>query len=114
MELSTGGDPVMAIGGFTGSDMAPTLAAFQQMVAAHEVHYYVAGGAAGGFAGFAEGGALGDFADFGGEGDRAAAGARGGPGSDSAQITAWVESHFTAKTVGGSTVYDLTAPTGGS
>jgi hypothetical protein len=53
-----------------------------------------------------------------GEADRPAAGdrtaARGGTGSDSAQITAWVESHFTAKTVGGSTVYDLTAPGTGS
>jgi len=45
-------------------------------------------------------------------GDRTAA--RGGPGSDSGQVTARVASHFTAKTVGGSTVYDLTAPGAGS
>jgi hypothetical protein len=43
MELSTGGDPVMAIGGFSGSDPAPALAEFQQMVTSHEVHYFVAG-----------------------------------------------------------------------
>jgi hypothetical protein len=59
-------------------------------------------------------GDFGDFGDFGGEGDRAAAGARSGTGSDSAQIKAWVEGRFTAKTVGGSTVYDLTAPVSGS
>jgi hypothetical protein len=120
MELSTGGVPVMAIGGFSGSDPAPTLAEFQQMVAAHEVHYFVAGGGAGGFAGLPvtspSGGAIGDrFGDAGpargagGAGGIGAA-ARGGAGSDSAQITSWVEAHFTAQTVGGEAVYDLTAP----
>ena len=94
MELSTGGDPVMAIGGFSGSDPAPTLAQFQQLVASHEVHYFVAGAAAsrrGGFGG-------------------AGAASRGGASSDAAQITSWVEGHFTAKSAGGTTVYDLTAP----
>ena len=87
-------------GGFSGSDPTPTLAAFEQMVAAHEIHYFAAGGAgggAGGFAAFTGGGA-----------------GRGGAGSDSTQITSWVESHFTAKTVGGETVYDLSAPAAGS
>ena len=96
MELSTGGDPVMAIGGFSGSDPAPTLAEFQRMIAAHQVHYFVAGGGVAG--GFARG--------TGGIG----AGARGGVGTDSAQITSWVEAHFTAQAVGGETVYDLAAP----
>jgi len=46
---------------------------------------------------------------------RAAGGAaRGGAGSDAAQITSWVEAHFTATTVGGQAVYDLTAPNAGS
>jgi 4-amino-4-deoxy-L-arabinose transferase-like glycosyltransferase len=37
------GKPVMAMGGFSGSDPCPTLAGFQKMVAAGEVHYvYVA------------------------------------------------------------------------
>jgi hypothetical protein len=85
MELSTGGVPVMAVGGFSGTDPAPALAQFQQMDAAHQVHYFVAGGAGGG-----------------GGGGRAQ--------SNSAQVTAWVEAHFAAKTVGGGTVYDLTAP----
>ncbi|GMA20484.1 hypothetical protein GCM10025862_25050 [Arsenicicoccus piscis] len=35
----------------------------------------------------------------------------GGSEGGSSQITSWVESHFTATTVGGTTVYDLTAPT---
>jgi 4-diphosphocytidyl-2C-methyl-D-erythritol kinase len=34
----------------------------------------------------------------------------GGGSSDASQITAGVESHFTSKTVGGTTVYDLTSP----
>ena len=104
MELGTGGVPVMAVGGFSGSDPTPTLAAFEQMVAAHEVHYFAAGGAGGG-----GGGGGGGFAGFAGGGA-----GRGGAGSDSGQITSWVESHFTAKTVGGETVYDLSAPAAGS
>ena len=96
LELSTGGVPVMAIGGFSGSDPAPSLAEFQQLVAAHEVHYFVAGAGGG----------------FGGAGGAGGAG-RGG-GNDASQVTAWVEAHFTAQTVGGTTVYDLTTPSAGS
>jgi 4-amino-4-deoxy-L-arabinose transferase-like glycosyltransferase len=155
MELATGGTPVMAIGGFRGTDPAPSLAEFKKLVAAHKIHYYVAD-RAGGFAGFLGGGAgrgaspdgrfgdFGDFGDFGGRGAGAdggfgdfagrGAGADGGFGdfggrgadgspagfggaggfgggatTDAAQISAWVEAHFTAKTVGGMTVYNLTA-----
>jgi 4-amino-4-deoxy-L-arabinose transferase-like glycosyltransferase len=72
------GKSVMAIGGFNGGDPAPTLERFQQYVAAGDIHYYVSGGAGG----FGRGGA--------------------------SEITAWVESTFTAQTIGGSTVYDLT------
>ena len=43
LELSTGRS-VMAIGGFTGSDNAITLARFEQLVAQGKIHYYVAGG----------------------------------------------------------------------
>jgi 4-amino-4-deoxy-L-arabinose transferase-like glycosyltransferase len=111
MELGTGGDPVMAIGGFSGSDPTPTLAAFEQMVAARQVHYFVlsGGGAAGGFGG--AGGRPGN--DVSGEANPGTR-ATGRAASDSAQVEAWVESHFTAETVGGSTVYDLTAPKSGS
>jgi hypothetical protein len=80
----------MAIGGFTGSDPAPSLAEFTKLVAEHEIHYFVGGGTGGG------------------------AGGPGGAGGDASQITAWVEAHFTAKTVGGTTVYNLTTPKTGS
>ncbi len=89
LELGSDGVPVMAIGGFTGSDPAPTLAQFERLVSAHEIHYYVASGSGG------------------------PGGAGGGSGSG-AQITAWVKAHFTGKTVGGMTVYDLTAPRTGT
>jgi hypothetical protein len=79
------GEPVMAIGGFNGTDPTPTLAQFERYVAAGKIHYFIASG------GFGGGG-------FGG----------GAGGSDDAsQITSWVESHFTAETVGGVTVYDV-------
>ncbi len=74
---------VMAIGGFTGSDATPTLAAFKAYVAAGRIHYFIAGSTGGGDA--------------------------EGTSSVAAQITAWVEANYTATTVGGSTVYDLTA-----
>jgi hypothetical protein len=79
--------PVMAIGGFNGSDPSPTLAQFKAWVAAGKIHYFIGGG--GGLGG-----------GFGG-------GAGGGSGTSS-QISSWVESTFTAKTVDGVTVYDLT------
>ncbi|MCU1399941.1 MAG: glycosyl transferase [Acidimicrobiales bacterium] len=37
------GDPVMAIGGFNGTDPTPTLAAFQGFVSSGQIHYFVAG-----------------------------------------------------------------------
>ena len=46
-ELATG-DAVMAIGGFNGSDPAPTLAQFEASVSAGEVHYFIGGGLRGG------------------------------------------------------------------
>jgi 4-amino-4-deoxy-L-arabinose transferase-like glycosyltransferase len=90
LELSSNGVPVMAIGGFTGSDPAPSLTEFKKLVAEHEIHYFIGGGSGGG-------------------------GGVGGAGSsDASQITSWVESHFTSKTVGGTTVYNLTSPKTGS
>lgn len=80
-------EPVMAIGGFNGSDPSPTLAQFQRYVANGQIHYFISGG--GGM-----GGGMGM-----------------GSSGTSSQITSWVTSNFTAKTVGGVTVYDLTAST---
>jgi hypothetical protein len=79
--------PVMAIGGFNGSDPAPTLAEFQARVAAGEIHYFISGGPG-----------------FGG-------GQMGGSRS-STEIADWVAQNFTATTVDSVTLYDLTAPTG--
>ena len=42
--------PVMAIGGFNGSDPSPTLAQFEQWVAEGRIHYFIAQGS-GGFGG---------------------------------------------------------------
>ncbi|MFB7876724.1 ArnT family glycosyltransferase [Nocardia sp. NPDC056064] len=75
--------PVMPIGGFNGTDPSPTLEQFQRYVADGKIHYFIAGG-------------------------------RGGPGGESAStssaITAWVSEHYTAVTVDGVTLYDLTQP----
>jgi len=79
------GEPVMAIGGFNGTDPAPTLAQFEKYVAEGKVHYFIAGGRGGGPGGAAS------------------------SNNDASQITSWVESHFTAETVGGVTVYNLTS-----
>ncbi|TVT19374.1 glycosyltransferase family 39 protein [Amycolatopsis acidiphila] len=77
--------PVMAVGGFNGTDPAPTLAQFQQYVHDGKIHYFV------------------------GTGTSMGMGSRGGSGSDDAQeIAQWVAQNFTATTVDGTTVYDLT------
>jgi hypothetical protein len=48
--LETGGIPVMAMGGFRGTDPAPTLAQLEQYVKQGKLHYVLAGGG-GGFGG---------------------------------------------------------------
>jgi hypothetical protein len=96
----------MAIGGFSGSDPAPTLAGFKKLVSEHKIHYFVSGGIGGGgeFGSGLRGGTSGEL----GRSDGGQAGPGGG--GNASQITAWVEAHFTARTVGGMTVYDLTSP----
>ena len=81
-QLATG-DPVMAIGGFNGTDPAPTLVQFQQYVLDGKIHYFIAGG--------------------GGPGS-------GSASSNGGQIAVWVQQNFAATTVGGVTVYDATTP----
>lgn len=78
LELATGAS-VMAIGGFTGGDNAPTLEQFQAYVSDGQVRYFIAG-------------------DRGGPG--------GGSGS-STEITTWVEQNFDPMSIGGATAYDL-------
>ncbi|MFE4362064.1 glycosyltransferase family 39 protein [Kitasatospora sp. NPDC056800] len=90
-QLATG-EPVMALGGFNGTDPSLTLAGFQKYVQEGKVHWFIgAGGSRRGFGG--------------------GAGGEGGQQSESAQIESWVTAHFTAKTIGSTTFYDLTAPT---
>lgn len=77
---------VMAIGGFNGSDPAPTLEQFKSYVEQGLVRYYIATGGMGG---------------------------KQMGGSDAAsQIEEWVSANFTAQTVGSATVYDLAAANG--
>ncbi|SNS53988.1 4-amino-4-deoxy-L-arabinose transferase [Geodermatophilus saharensis] len=81
-QLATG-LPVMAVGGFNGSDPSPTLEQFQQYVADGEIRWFIGGG-------------TGMAAD--------------GGSSASAEIAAWVAENHTAQIVDGVTVYDLTQP----
>ncbi|WP_086778421.1 glycosyltransferase family 39 protein [Streptomyces griseus] len=99
-QLATG-DPVMAIGGFNGSDPSPTLAQFKKYVAEGKIHYFVSGGGMGGGMG---GGAMG------GEGGGGTGGGPGGSSGTSSQISSWVTENFTEVTVGSATFYDLTQP----
>ncbi|MFI2650073.1 ArnT family glycosyltransferase [Micromonospora fulviviridis] len=74
-------EPVMPVGGFNGSDPSPTVAQFQRYVTEGRIHYFVGGG-----------------------------GFRANGGSNaSAEISGWVAANFTAQTVDGVTVYDLSS-----
>jgi hypothetical protein len=75
--------PVLAIGGFNGSDPYPTLAQFQQLVEQGRIHWFVGGGGFGG---------------------------SNGGSSASSEITAWVTSTFEPVEVDGVTLYDLSSP----
>lgn len=73
--------PVMAIGGFNGTDPAPTLDQFQDYVERGLVRYYIAGGEMGG--------------------------KQMGGSNTASQIESWVEENFEAQTIGNVTIYDL-------
>jgi 4-amino-4-deoxy-L-arabinose transferase-like glycosyltransferase len=73
-------EPVMAIGGFNGSDPSPTLAQFKRYVVDGQIHYFIASGGGGGM---------------------------NASGSTSTAISTWVGETFNATTVDGVTVYDL-------
>ncbi|WEO96538.1 glycosyltransferase family 39 protein [Streptomyces sp. FXJ1.172] len=81
-QLATG-DPVMAIGGFNGTDPSPTLAQFEKYVADGRIHYFIAGGGIGG--------------------------GMGGTSSNgtASQISSWVQKNFKKVTAGSATFYDL-------
>jgi hypothetical protein len=82
LQLATG-KPILAIGGFNGTDPTPTLAQFQRLVSEHKIHYFVGQ----------------NRSSF------------GGGSGDASRITSWVESHFTSQTVDGVAVYNLTSQT---
>jgi hypothetical protein len=81
-ELATGGDPVMAIGGFNGNGGLLSLAAFIADVHAGEIHYFIGSGDVGGGPGAVAAGSTSD-------------------------ISAWVTTHYSGTTIGGVEVYDL-------
>ncbi|WP_427921175.1 ArnT family glycosyltransferase [Streptomyces sp. cg40] len=81
-QLATG-DPVMAIGGFNGTDPSPTLAQFKKYVADGKIHYFISGGT----------------------------GMGGSSTGSSSQISSWVEKNYKKVTVGSATFYDLTQKT---
>jgi hypothetical protein len=70
--LQAHGIPVMAMGGFSGTDPAPTVAQLQQYVAEGTLHYVLTGGA-GGFGGFG-----------------------GGAADTASSVTSWLEQNCTA------------------
>jgi 4-amino-4-deoxy-L-arabinose transferase-like glycosyltransferase len=72
-------DPIMAIGGFNGTDPAPTVAQFEKYVSEGKIHWYIGTSGAG----------------------------SGGSGTLAGEITTWVEAHFKAQTVDGTTLYNL-------
>ncbi|MET0476080.1 MAG: glycosyltransferase family 39 protein [Mycobacterium sp.] len=91
LELSTG-TAVMAIGGFSGTDPAPTLQQFKDDVAKRLVRYYLAP-----------------------RGSSKGATAKNEHGEDfspraHSDILRWVRGHFHSTTIGGVTAYDLSAP----
>jgi len=70
------------VGGFNGTDPAPTLTQFQSYVALGQIHYFIGTSTSG----------------------------SSSSGSDAAaKIAAWVADNYTATTVDGVTVYDLSS-----
>ena len=80
------GAPVMAIGGFNGTDPSPTLEEFQRYVADRQIHYFIRGKMMIGHWGPSTG------------------------SSESSDIAEWVETHYTPQTVDRVLIYDLTQP----
>ena len=82
-QLATG-LAVMPLGGFNGSDPSPTLAAFEKLVASHQIHWFIGG----------------------------TVGAANGGSAAASSIATWVAANFTATTVDGVTLYDLSSASG--
>ena len=78
--------PVMAVGGFNGTDPAPTLDEFKSYVESRQIHYFIR-----------------SRMMMGGFGGHTPSGSR-----EAAEIAQWVETHFTPITIENVTIYDLT------
>ena len=78
----------MAVGGFNGTDPAPTLEEFKAYVSDGKIHYFIRGRMM-----------------FGQWGAATLVGSR-----EAADIAQWVETHFAPMTLDGVVVYDLTQP----
>jgi len=81
------GAPVMAIGGFNGTDPAPTLQEFQHYVASHQIHYFIRGRMM-----------IGHW------------GSQNSGSQEAADIADWVEAYYTPLIIERVVVYDLTQP----
>jgi hypothetical protein len=79
------GAPVMAIGGFNGTDPAPTLEEFQRYVAGKQIHYFIRGRMM-----------IGSW------------GGRASGGREATHIAEWVETHYAPLRIDDVIVYDLT------
>jgi 4-amino-4-deoxy-L-arabinose transferase-like glycosyltransferase len=77
------GEPVMAVGGFNGTDPAPTLSQFKADVAHGRIHWFV-GGAPSQWLG----------------------------GADASAIASWVQANFPEVTIDGTRIYDLASLAG--
>ncbi|ULP39648.1 glycosyltransferase family 39 protein [Mycolicibacterium rufum] len=84
-QLATGA-PVMAVGGFNGTDPSPTLDEFVRAVDEGRIHYFIQGRVM----------TMGRAPQSG--------------STESVAIRDWVDAHFPAQTVDGTVIYDLTAP----
>jgi 4-amino-4-deoxy-L-arabinose transferase-like glycosyltransferase len=84
-QLATGA-PIMAIGGFNGTDPSPTLEQFRRFVADRQIHYFIRGKMMIGHWGRTTG------------------------SSESSDIAEWVETHYTPLSVDRVIIYDLTQP----
>ncbi len=82
------GRAVMPIGGFSGGDPSPTLGRFRDYVAQGRIHYFVGS------------------QQHGPRGSQRT--------TEAAQITQWVQQHYSAIVLGGTPVYDLTQPVAGT
>ncbi len=78
------GKPVMALGGFNGTDPSPTLEQFQRLITDGRVHYFV--------------------------GEAGRSNTDSGGSDEAHRIGLWVEANFTRVTIDGTPVYNLTHP----